>query len=77
MNVRPKVTFTDDLKLMYGNADDAGRRMFALGIECEVTHPPSNAGRTVYLLLDDADVVRLLRELRSAAIRARSKAMGA
>ena len=46
-----------------------------LGIECEVVNPPSARGRKVYVFLDDQDVTDILRELREAAIRARSKTM--
>jgi len=60
--LRPKRYLSGSLRVNYGDN---------LSIDCEVVHPPSAAGRTVRLLLDNDDVTDLLLELRSAAIHAR------
>lgn len=44
-------------------------------IECVVAHPPSSAGRTVYVHFDPENLTRLVKQARSAAIQARSKPM--
>lgn len=82
--VRPKVRrrwrFVDEndplgheseelVTMPYNNPD-------GLIIECEVVQPPSQVGRTVYVLLDTPDLVtHLLREAKAAAIRTRSRPM--
>lgn len=64
MNVKPKrYALSDKPVVLYGDF---------LVIECEVYSPPSTAGRTVHLFLDDDDVTGLLRECRDAASRHRS-----
>lgn len=70
MNVRPKryPLLPERLKVIYGT-DNIN------AIECEVIHPPSQKGRTVYLFLDVEDTTDLLRELRGMAIDARTKPM--
>jgi len=44
-------------------------------LECEVQHPPSRVGKTVYVWLDARDVTDVLKLCRTAAINARSKPM--
>jgi hypothetical protein len=56
------------IKLIYGDRD-------TFGFECEIMHPKSQAGRTVYVLLQGEDIADLLKELRAAAVRQRSKPM--
>lgn len=44
-----------------------------LWIECELTEPPSQKGRSVDVYFDPDDVTKLVVAARSAAIAARSK----
>src|SRR5436190_21666606 len=64
VNIKPKrYSLTDKPVIHYGDF---------LVVECEVYSPPSAAGRTVYMFLDDDDVTELLRECRQAAGRHRT-----
>ena len=45
-------------------------------VECEVAHPPSRKGNTVFLYLSADHVTKLIPELRSSAIAARSRHEG-
>ena len=63
MNIRPRRLLDGSIAMLYGDF---------LAIECEVYSPPSAAGRTVYVFLDDDDVTDLLRECRTAASRHRT-----
>lgn len=77
MNVRPKRFFFEphDIKIIHGAPEHADHPRIV--VECEVTHPPSAEGRSVYLWLNDADVTTLLLELRDAARIARSAPLSA
>jgi hypothetical protein len=69
MKIRPKrYAVLDGLRMIHGPGGSEGPRRV---VECEVVAPPSSEGRTVYLMLDDADVVDLLLDLRDAAVEAR------
>lgn len=61
--------YRGELKLIY--AADPG----TLGFECEIHHPPSSKGRTVYVWFSDDDLVDALKAMRDEAIRARSQTM--
>ncbi len=61
---------SDGVKLVLSdNATD-------LWLECEVTSPPSAAGRTVYVRVPQPQVVDVLKAARDAARPARSMPMG-
>jgi hypothetical protein len=49
-----------------------GDRTNGFAVQCEIDHPASSAGRTVYLRLDEDDLVDLLRVLRDEAVRQRT-----
>jgi hypothetical protein len=50
-----------------------GAKRQGIWIECEITAPPSSAGKTITLHLDEDDYTALLLELRDLAARDRSK----
>lgn len=63
--------YRGELKLIYSR--EAG----TLGFECEIQHPPSSKGRTIYVWFSDEDLTDALKAMRDEAIRARSKPMEA
>lgn len=66
MRVRPRKHWDDELKVIPADAN-------YLVLECEVDHPKSTKGRTVYVIFEGDEVTKLLLEARHVAIRARSK----
>lgn len=49
------------------------RKRNGLVIECVLVHPPSSAGKTVYIHFDDEDVTKALLAFRDSAREARSR----
>lgn len=60
-----------ELKLIYSR--EAG----TLGFECEIQHPPSSKGRTIYVWFSGEDLTDALKALRDEAIRARAQPLQA
>lgn len=50
---------------------DEDRKTDGLVVECVLVHPPSMAGKTVFVQLAPADVTDLLLNLRKSAVEAR------
>jgi len=80
VNARPRrdlTGFTEDLeaerngemRLIY--AGEPGTLIF----ECEIMHPPSSKGRTIYVYFGGDDLTDALKAMRDEAIRVRSQPM--
>lgn len=69
MNAKPRTYSDGELRIIPADGDN-------LVIECEVANPPSSAGRTVYVVFDVEETVKLLMEAKHAALRARSTPLG-
>lgn len=81
MNASPRrhlSAITADLEGEYnGELKTIPAEAGTLVFECEIRHPPSSEGRTIYVFFQGADLVEAMKLLKAEAIRARSKPMAA